>query len=505
MMTDTVDKTQPLHSTSASGSPSNNGEREGRTRDPDNDPPYSRIFVVCGKASADKDLEAEFQPFGNVQYCKVIRDKKTGESKGIAYIKYDKASAAALAIESVNGKTSANDDQVVYKVMIAEAKTANRSPASVPAKASASKEPEDLPPRSRLFVICPKDYSEEALTQKFAPYGDVEASKIIRDKNTNESKGFAYVKFSKASTAAVALEEVNKNSEKEGEVKLKVLFADPKSKNKTSDVPMPLPFAPMAVPMSFSYGPADLTAYSMPPFIPPRQRLFVVCHKSVTQDQLSRLFSRFPGMEYCDVKKNKQSGESKGFAYINYSTPQAAHMAKEQMDLYDFPAGSPLRVMFAEPLGVNKNSTIPSEPSISAIRDSFAQMMTYPAIAYPPTGHPAVGVSAAHPHPPPIAIAPEPSSTNKTNDRNYPEGSRLFIVLSKALPDYMLQELFSRYGALEYVRLQKDKNYGYAKYTTASSAQLAMSHLNNQEIHGQKITITIAHPPNTDSRKRPRI
>lgn len=152
MMTDTSDKnSQQLHTSTSSPTPSNNGEREGRTRDPDNDPPYSRIFVVCGKATADKDLEAEFQPFGNVQYCKVIRDKKTGESKGIAYIKYDKASAAALAIETMNGKSCSIDDQVNYKVMIAEAKTANRSPAPVPVHSS--KEPEDIPPRSRLFVI----------------------------------------------------------------------------------------------------------------------------------------------------------------------------------------------------------------------------------------------------------------------------------------------------------------------------------------------------------------
>lgn len=374
-------------------------------------------------------------------------------------------------------------------------------------------------------MLSPKDYSEEALNQKFEPYGEIEASKVIRDKHTNESKGFAYIKFNKASSAAVALEEVNKSSEKEG-AKLKVLFADPKSKNKPSDIAMPLPFAPMPVPMSFPYGPADMAAYSMTPFMPPRQRLFVVCHKSVTQDQLSRLFSRFPGMEYCDVKKKKQTGESKGFAYINYSTPQAALMAKEQMDLYEYPAGSPLRVMFAEPLGVSKTSS-PEPSSISAIGDSFARMMTYP-IAYQPTAHPTITTqvppthpqhphhhlphAAPHhsPHAPPFAPSPssgsgDPSSTsNKTNDRNYPEGSRLFIVLSKALPDYMLQELFSRYGALEYVRLQKDKNYGYAKYTTAGSAQLAMNHLNNQEIHGQKITITIAHPVNTDSRKRPR-
>jgi len=131
------------------------------------------------------------------------------------------------------------------------------------------------------------------------------------------------------------------------------------------------------------------------------------------------------------------------------------------------------------------------------MRDSFAHLgMSYaPSMGYPHNA----------PAPP---MSPSDSSSSKalqSNDRNYPEGSRLFVILSKPLPDYILQDLFSRYGALEYVRLQKDKNYGYAKYTTAAAAQYAMTYLNNQEIHGQKITITPAHPPNSDSRKRPRI
>jgi len=255
------------------------------------------------------------------------------------------------------------------------------------------------------------------------------------------------------------------------------------------------------MPMAFPY-PTELSAipaYALPPYALPRQRLFVVCYKNVTQEQLSRLFSRFPGMEYCDLKKNKQTGESKGFAYINYSTPQAALMAKEQMDGFEYPAGYFLKVMFAEPLGVKNSSAASEPPSISAIRDSFAQMMSYPpTIAYQPS-------SSAPPAPPPNqSSSPSGSDSSKPNDRNYPEGSRLFIVLTKPLPEYVLQDVFSRFGSLEYVKLQKDKNYGYAKYTTAAAAQYALQYLNNTEIHGQKLKIQVAHPP-SDSRKRQRI
>lgn len=40
-------------------------------------------------------------------------------------------------------------------------------------------------------------------------YGDLEYCKLMRDKTTQESKGYAYVKYFKASHAAVAVEEVS--------------------------------------------------------------------------------------------------------------------------------------------------------------------------------------------------------------------------------------------------------------------------------------------------------
>ena len=50
---------------------SDNGDqldRDNRQRDPDNDPPHSRVFIVCGKGTSEDDLEAEFKPYGQLQY-----------------------------------------------------------------------------------------------------------------------------------------------------------------------------------------------------------------------------------------------------------------------------------------------------------------------------------------------------------------------------------------------------------------------------------------------------
>jgi RNA recognition motif-containing protein len=79
---------------------------------------------------------------------------------------------------------------------------------------TASKEPEDVPPRSRLFIICSKDTTEDELVKQFAAFGDLEYFKLVKDKNTKESRGCGYAKFSRASSAALAMETLNEQSEK---------------------------------------------------------------------------------------------------------------------------------------------------------------------------------------------------------------------------------------------------------------------------------------------------
>lgn len=49
----------------------------------------------------------------------------------------------------------------------------------------------------RLFVIIPKSMTDTELYDTFKQYGDIDYANIIRDRDTKESKGFAYVKYYK--------------------------------------------------------------------------------------------------------------------------------------------------------------------------------------------------------------------------------------------------------------------------------------------------------------------
>ena len=52
----------------------------------------------------EEALLALFIEFGDVQYCKVVMDKKTGKSKGFGFVEMPRAGEAKVAIKTLNTK-----------------------------------------------------------------------------------------------------------------------------------------------------------------------------------------------------------------------------------------------------------------------------------------------------------------------------------------------------------------------------------------------------------------
>ena len=76
-------------------------------------PPFSRVFVVCSRGHREEDIQATFQQFGQIEDVWMVKDRMTKENKGICYVKYDKASSAALAIENMDGKLVGNEPKPI--------------------------------------------------------------------------------------------------------------------------------------------------------------------------------------------------------------------------------------------------------------------------------------------------------------------------------------------------------------------------------------------------------
>jgi hypothetical protein len=86
------------------------------------DPPYSRCFILCSKDTTEQELDRVFQKYGRIQDIWIVKDHKTKIGKGIAYIKYSKASEAARAVEEMSGKYLNDRHQRPVKVFISGCK-----------------------------------------------------------------------------------------------------------------------------------------------------------------------------------------------------------------------------------------------------------------------------------------------------------------------------------------------------------------------------------------------
>lgn len=104
-----------------------------------------------------------------------------------------------------------------------------------------------------------------------------------------------------------------------------------------------------------------------------KQRLFVVVHKGVAEDTIARLFRKLPGMEYCDLKKDRVTGKSKGFAYVNYSTQESAHAAVEQMNGMEFPPHTGHRIKVSSTMLCCSYYSLQRKASLPMIQAEFGE------------------------------------------------------------------------------------------------------------------------------------
>lgn len=122
---------------------------------------------------------------GRIEEIRILKDRD-GSSKGVAYIKYSKTSEAALACERMHGELIGESPRPI-KVMIAASRQMG----------SASAKNRDEEKAQRLFIITPKDFTEDELYEQFSKFGEIDDVMIVRDRKTREGKQFAYIRFKK--------------------------------------------------------------------------------------------------------------------------------------------------------------------------------------------------------------------------------------------------------------------------------------------------------------------
>ena len=349
------------------GGPGGGGGSGGAKYD---DPPNSRLFIVCGKQITEEQFREAFGVYGNIEEVWVLKDRVTGEPKGVTYIKFSKTSEAALAMEEMNAKCIPGSPRPL-KVLIAHSRDQG-----------SRREMNEEERLLRLFVVVNKSMAEPELKEHFQQFGDIDYVSVVRDRTTKESKGFAYVKYHRMSHAAKAFEECDRS--------FKPVFADPKpQKSSYHDGssggggggggggghggggserfggPGSTASGSTSASMSASYDMLSYmdTSQSNPEGI---HRLSVSVSPSVNQDQLWRLFDLVPGLDYCDRSRDMRNGNigggggskgGRGMYTVVYNNPQSATYAKEKIHGFEYPPGHRMVVRFDNSFDQNSNSS----------------------------------------------------------------------------------------------------------------------------------------------------
>ncbi|XP_069948807.1 RNA-binding protein 45 isoform X4 [Cherax quadricarinatus] len=491
------------------------------------DPPHSRLFIVCGKSITEEDFRESFSKHGTIEEIWVVKDRNTDEPKGVTYIKFSKTSEAALAMEEMNGRCIGGHPRPL-KVLIAHRRTTGKSglrPGCESRRTLETGHSRDQGSRRdmneeerllRLFVVVPKSLSEADLREHFVQFGDIDYVSIVRDRNTRDSKGFAYVKYHRMSHAAKAFESCDRT--------FKPVFADPKPQKsdglkfdgtgrdlrgdlRGSDGGYGYSTGPITPHLNNHHSPFDAISYMDTSGLNPEgvTRLTVIASPTLNQDQLWKLFDLIPGLDYCDLRKDRKAGQmlhhqARGVATVVYNNTQSATYAKEKLHGFEYPPGQRLIVKFDShhDMPPGPPPMIPGAPGGPPFAGSgnMSRMGGSPGqLSGGETYDPSY---CSVKLPPPQPLAPVDSAV----------AERLFIVCHPSPPPiYALKDVFGRFGNLIDIYMLNGKTFGYAKYSTKESADKAIVVLHGQEVLGSRLKVMEADPHDkADSgRKRLRI
>nr|CAB3265477.1 RNA-binding protein 39-like [Phallusia mammillata] len=146
-----------------------------------------------------RDLEEFFSAVGKVREVKLIQDKHSKRSKGIAYVEFKDLESVPLAL-GLSGQKVLGVPIVVQPTQSEKNKVA----AAQMTLQQAARGP------TRLYVgSLHENITEEMLKGIFSPFGRIEQVQIVKDQDTGVSKGYAFITFAEADCAKRALDQLN--------------------------------------------------------------------------------------------------------------------------------------------------------------------------------------------------------------------------------------------------------------------------------------------------------
>ncbi|KAK2142014.1 hypothetical protein LSH36_1005g00011 [Paralvinella palmiformis] len=481
---------------------------------------YNRVFVLGAKTATKDDFKESFGKYGEIKDIWMVEDRKTGEFKGVTYITFSKASEAALAIEELNGHTIGTSPKPLKVILANDKREGN------------VRDPNEGERMQRLFIMVPKDMTEEEIKEKFEEYGQVEFVRLLKDRRSGESRGLAFVKFYRAYHCALALEQCDPG--------FKAVFAAPRESSSSRHDKWDDYSDSYSGSRDYTHGShSSLTSYSdtstnrTPLLISPaapnpladllrsysttgQTTLEVMAAPGVTRDQLYTLLDMTPGLEYCEVDRDS------GVAYVQYKLPQLAAYAKDKLSFLEYPPGYRIAVRYQEAYTPYRSQTTGNsnveqvattlnaslqglesgniQNNLGTLVESIKKATEILQKAGIQGGIAPLGCSSSEER---VRFCNVPLPLTKPfAHRDSAVAERLFLV---SQPDPFstkyLHDVFCRFGDLIDAYFVPGKNYGYAKFASHDAAEEAMRVLHGQTVCGMRLKVMKADPPKHDEDK----
>jgi len=299
---------------------------------------------------------------------------------------------------------------------------------------------------SNLIVnYIPPTLNDDQLRHLFMGYGNVESVKVVKDKMTQRSLGYGFVKFSNDNEALAAIEGLNGRQ----------------LENKTLKV-----------------------AISRPPIDEKYQNLYVAgLEPHLTKDDVATIFQSYGRVLEAKILIDKSTGSARGIGFVKFETAEEAEAASKALNGVTLAGTSkPLTVRVAEKKD-NKTSVPASMPFGRNVRYNPMNYMQQPfqfaAGGYAAPGFPGFQQMAA-------------AQTNP----NVP-GYCLFVYnLPPESDDNYLYQLFGPYGAVANVKVVRDpgtnlcKGFGFVNMVKVEDAQSAIGALNGAQIGTKTLQVS---------------
>lgn len=223
------------NSTSSSSNSHNSSSQAGTNQE---ESKTNLIVNYLPQTMTQEEIRSLFSSIGDVESCKLIRDKVTGQSLGYGFVNYHRPEDAEKAINTLNGLRLQNK---TIKVSFAR-------PSSEAIKGA------------NLYVSgLPKNMAQQDLENLFSPFGRIITSRILCDNITVRqfvggagdnvpclSKGVGFIRFDQRIEAERAIQELNGTIPKGSTEPITVKFANNPSNNNKALPPLAAYLTPQA-------------------------------------------------------------------------------------------------------------------------------------------------------------------------------------------------------------------------------------------------------------------